>query len=370
MNSESFFSRTLAHYANICNESPSYFFDRATLGERYEELATEAAESGFGLVAAVKAFPDREALGMAHTAGMGFDVSNATEIRLILPHIAPSSRIQLCGPAWAKNDLELLWSIDASVIAIIETDTQLDLICSCVPQGTIGLRVNVSTVVDATQLDSMEPSRFGMAADRVPDVLKELVQKGWKVGLQIHDGLRPHTLATYCELADGLKRIAEKSSSPVAFFSLGGGLHYLTQDVRASLFQKLRSVIGETPAFLEPGGYLSSESGILVTNIVSWSRKDDVVSLIVAASSEAHLKWSKPRMLLPNRKGTRSWQAKVFGNTCFEADKMGEFFFDSDEKTLELFLKRGIAIFTGVSAYSFAWQAPFNGVPVLPLYLI
>jgi diaminopimelate decarboxylase len=370
MNQNEFLSRAIAHHSDLSEESPAYFFNQTALIERYEDLSALAADTGLGLLAAVKAFPDHKVLEMAHAAGLGFDVSNANEMRLIMPLIGPSTRIQLCGPAWGKRDLELLHSLNAQTVAIADNHHQYELLLKTAPKGQAGLRVELSTFLHSSQFDSNKSSRFGIDSEQIPTCVDTLASKGWSVGLQVHDGLRPHTQKTFLELAWGLIKIAHKCSNPVSFFSLGGGIHYLTQGQRETLFCTLRALFGNRPVYFEPGGYLSSECGILITDIVSWKRNEDHLTLIVGASNEAHLKWSKPRMLFPSKNGTHPIRATIYGNTCFEGDKIGEFSFVADEEFLKRFLERGICIFTNVSAYSFAWQVPFNGVPVLPLFLI
>lgn len=42
---------------------------------------------------------------MCARAGLGFDVSNATELALAEPYLGPGVRVQLCGPGWGDGAL-------------------------------------------------------------------------------------------------------------------------------------------------------------------------------------------------------------------------------------------------------------------------
>ncbi|MCA2960176.1 MAG: hypothetical protein IOD12_07980 [Silvanigrellales bacterium] len=47
----------------------------------------------------------KHSLAMCARAGLGFDVSNATELALAEPYLGPGVRVQLCGPGWGDGAL-------------------------------------------------------------------------------------------------------------------------------------------------------------------------------------------------------------------------------------------------------------------------
>jgi diaminopimelate decarboxylase len=268
--------------------TPFFAYDRRLLTDRVAALRA-TLPPGIDLRYAVKANPMPAVVD--HLSGLvdGFDVASALELRTALNTTMPPGRVSFAGPG--KTPAELRQAVAAGVTLEVESATEAWRLAEI--EQLLGIRCRVAVRVNPDfQIKGSGmrmgggPQQFGVDAEQVPALLKELARAGIDVvGFHVFAGsqnLNADILAdAQNKTVDLILRLAEAAASPPRYLNLGGGfgIPYFARDtplnldvVGANLAElletKIRVQLPDARVILELGRYIVGECGVYVARIV------------------------------------------------------------------------------------------------------
>jgi diaminopimelate decarboxylase len=216
--------------------------------------------------------------------GAGFDVTSGGELYRALKAGGTGSRIVFAGVG--KTDAEFKYAFDSDVgLYNVESEAELYALTDAAKRANrtanVALRVNpaLPPKTHVKTDTSVKGTKFGLDIETILDVAKGVVGNPHVkvVGLHMHLGSPIITTQPYQEGVDkGLLLIEQlrKQGHPITVLNMGGGfgIHYRKQEAPPA--EAFAAVI--VPAVkksgcnlvLEPGRFISGNSGILVSRVV------------------------------------------------------------------------------------------------------
>ena len=281
--------------------TPFFAYDRRLLTERVA-LVRATLPDDVELGYAVKANPMPAVV--QHLSGLvdAFDVASALEMRTALDTPMPADRVSFAGPG--KTPAELTQAVAAGVTIELESETEAARVVATGERLGIRPRVAVRVNPDfAIKGSGMRmgggPQQFGVDAERVPALLKELAHADLDVlGFHIFAGsqnLRADILcAAQRNTVDLALRLAAYAPAPVRYLNIGGGfgipyferdtpldLAPIAENLAALLADSVRPNLPDARVVVELGRFLVGECGVYVTRVVDRKESRGKVFLVV-----------------------------------------------------------------------------------------
>jgi diaminopimelate decarboxylase len=291
----------LDRLASRVGSTPFFAYDRSLISARVA-LLRRVLPAGISLGYAVKANPMPAVV--QHLSGLvdALDVASALEMRTALDTPMPASHVSFAGPG--KTPAELRQAVAAGVMIELESETEASRVVSI---GTrLGVRPRVAVRINpdfAVKGSGMRmgggPQQFGVDAERVPALLKELGQVDVEfLGFHIFAGSQNLRADILCEAqrrtVELALRLAADAPAPLRYLNIGGGfgIPYFEKDQPldlpaiganlASLLEgSIRPAVPEARVVIELGRYLVGEAGVYVTRVVDRKESRGKVFLVV-----------------------------------------------------------------------------------------
>jgi diaminopimelate decarboxylase len=331
--------------------TPCYLYDRARLTRRAAELRALLPPEVL-LHYAIKANP-MPAL-VCHMARLvdGLDVASRGELRTALDSGMAPRHISFAGPG--KSDRELAQAQAAGILVNVESFREIGVLARAserdgVP-ARVAVRVNLPFELKASGMKMSGGARqFGIDADRVPEMLREIADSGLAFeGFHMFAGsqnLRPAAIVeaqTRCyELALGW---LDRASAAAPTLNLGGGfgIPYTVQDAPLDLAPiaenlhrlavRARADLPGAHLVIELGRYLVGEAGIYVARVIDRKISRGQVFLVVDGGMHQHLAASgnfgqvmrKNYPVAVNRRTPERETASVVGPLCTPLDLLAD----------------------------------------------
>ncbi len=278
----------LTRLAERVGSTPFFAYDRGLLNDRVALLRRTLPE-GIQLSYAVKANPMPAVV--QHLAGLvdSFDVASAIELRIALDTPKPAERVSFAGPG--KTEPELAQAVAAGVTIELESPTEARRVISIGER--LGLRPRVAVRVNPdfqVKGSGMRmgggPQQFGVDAEQVPALLKELSVSDVDVaGFHIFAGSQNLRADILCEAqrntVELALRLAQDFPGSLRYLNLGGGfgIPYHENDtpldlaaIGANLAELLdgsiRPALPQARVVIELGRFIVGECGVYVTRVV------------------------------------------------------------------------------------------------------
>jgi diaminopimelate decarboxylase len=334
--------------------TPFFAYDRGLLTGRVALLrATLPAD--VQLSYAIKANPMPAVV--QHLSGLvdAFDVASALEMRAALDSPMPPARVSFAGPG--KTDAELRQAVAAGVTIELESDNEARRVAGA--GASLGLRPRVAVRVNpdfAVKGSGMRmgggPQQFGVDAERVPGLLKELAATDLEVlGFHVFAGsqnLRADIIGeAQRRTVELMLRLAGDAPEPVRYLNLGGGfgipytdrdqpldLAAIGADLTALMRDEVRPRLPDARVVIELGRYLVGECGVYVTRIVDRKESRGKTYLVVDGGMHHQLAASgnfgqvirrNYPIAVANRLGQEpAEQVTVVGSLCTPLDLLGD----------------------------------------------
>jgi diaminopimelate decarboxylase len=334
--------------------TPYFAYDRDLLTARIE-LLRRTLPSGVDLGYAVKANPMPAVV--QHLSGLvdSLDVASAHEMRTALDTPMSADRISFAGPG--KTVAELTQAVAAGVTIELESETEagrvVDIGARLGVRPRIAIRVNPDFQVKGSGMRmGGGPQQFGVDAERVPTLLKELGGRDIDVlGFHVFAGSQNLRADILCEAqrqtVDLVLRLAEDAPSPIRYVNLGGGfgIPYFDRDEPLDLARiganladllagEIRPNLPDARVVVELGRYIVGECGVYVTRIIDRKESRGRTFLVVDGGLHHQLAASGNfgqviRRNYPLALGNRidaapDEQATVVGCLCTPLDLLGD----------------------------------------------
>jgi diaminopimelate decarboxylase len=278
----------LDRLAERVGSTPFFAYDRGLLTERIRLLRATLPD-GIALSYAVKANPMPAVV--QHLSGLvdGFDVASAGELRVALDTPMPAERISFAGPG--KRPAELAQAVAAGVTIELESFVEAARVIAegerLGQRPRVAVRVNPDFAVRGSGMRmGGGPQQFGVDAERVPAMLKELAAADLDVlGLHIFAGSQNLRADVLCDAqrrtVELALQLAAEAPRPLRYLNLGGGfgIPYFERDspldlpaIGANLAELLtgsiRPALPDARVVIELGRYIVGECGVYVTRVV------------------------------------------------------------------------------------------------------
>lgn len=343
--------------------SSTLVVDLARISERMRRLVALARTSRIRLLHTVKSSNTPEVLKAAAGAGLGFDVSNAHEIRSVEDAAGDDPWLS-CTPTSLSFDAmrSLAVLTLAHRVRRIHLDSlpQLDQWLTVAGRGPVGLRLNIASDAWPEGVPARRVSRFGVP-ERDLGAARDLAERhGSRVEwLHLHNASEENTVASF---TTGLDLILERSRAcapELSSVNLGGGLPRESPEVLSAMFATLRAQAPDVELVIEPGRWWSEGFVHLVTEILDLKVTSRCIFVVVASGSEAR-RWSAPVLpALGPHPDAPTAPYVVCGATAFEQDFLGQVEPDPDARSPKVGDR---LVLGGLSTYSVELLTHFNAV--------
>lgn len=299
---------SLARLAHRVGTTPFYAYDRHKITERIG-LLRQHLPTEIQLHYAMKANPMPAVVQLLAGLVDGIDVASAGEMKIALDTPLPPDKISFAGPGKKKH--ELTCAIAAGVILNMESEQEMMLIAQCGERlgitPKVAIRVNPNFELKSSGMKMGGGSKpFGVDAERVPDMLKQLHALGLElIGFHIFSGSQNLNAEAIQEahtqtIQLGIQ-LAEQAPTSVKLLNIGGGfgVPYFPGDQALNLpvigenLQKLMPVIKrqlpQAQIVIELGRYMVAEAGIYVCRVLERKLSRGHTFLITDGGLHHHL---------------------------------------------------------------------------------
>jgi diaminopimelate decarboxylase len=295
--------------------TPLYVYSQRTLIEHFRKLDRAMAGVDHLICFAVKSNSNRAVLRALARAGSGFDIVSAGELQRVK---AAGGDPRCCAFAGVgKSELEIEYALREQVYTFnVESESELERINRIARRvkkvAPVAVRVNPDVAAGGHKkiTTGTYQNKFGIALEQVEPLYARAAARLKNLrlrGIQMHIGSQITEVSPFEQAVRKVVPLARrlKEKHGIEFFSIGGGLGIVYKPALASgsaawwKSRPARNIL--TPAkyaqavlplvrplglriLLEPGRFISGNSGILVTRVEYVKRTGQKNFLIVDAA--------------------------------------------------------------------------------------
>ena len=366
--------------------SPFYCYSSKILESKYSELTDAFKEEDLLVCFSLKANSNQSIIKTFSSLGSGADVVSIGELKRALKAKIPPNKIVFSGVG--KNTDEIIFAIKNKILMInVESISELKQISTQAANlnmiAPISLRVNPDIEAGGNEKISTgkKQDKFGISIKEAIDVyelasnLDNIEIKGIDVhiGSQIND-LEPFE-KTFNSIVETITKLKDKNID-IDIIDIGGGIGINYTDEKALNIKDYAAVVSKKlgplnkKIIIEPGRFLTAESGILVTKIIYIKENESKKFAIVDAAMNDFIRPSlygslhNALPIVENDKERPIESYDVVGPICETGD-----FFIKDFKTSQL-LERDLLAITNVGAYGSVLSSNYNSRPSIAEIII
>ena len=366
--------------------SPFYCYSSKILESKYSELTDAFKEEDLLVCFSLKANSNQSIIKTFSSLGSGADVVSIGELKRALNAKIPPNKIVFSGVG--KNADEIILAIKNKILMInVESISELKQISTQAANlnmiAPISLRVNPDIEAGGNEKISTgkKQDKFGISIKEAIDVyelasnLDNIEIKGIDVhiGSQIND-LEPFE-KTFNSIVETITKLKDKNID-IDIIDIGGGIGINYTDEKALNIKDYAALVSKKlgslnkKIIIEPGRFLTAESGILVTKIIYIKENESKKFIIVDAAMNDFIRPSlygslhNALPIIENDKERPIESYDVVGPICETGD-----FFIKDFKTSQL-LERDLLAITNVGAYGSVLSSNYNSRPSIAEIII
>ena len=366
--------------------SPFYCYSSKILESKYSELTDAFKEEDLLVCFSLKANSNQSIIKTFSSLGSGADVVSIGELKRALKAKIPANKIVFSGVG--KNTDEIIFAIKNKILMInVESISELKQISTQAANlnmiAPISLRVNPDIEAGGNEKISTgkKQDKFGISIKEAIDVyelasnLDNIEIKGIDVhiGSQIND-LEPFE-KTFNSIVKTITKLKDKNID-IDIIDIGGGIGINYTDEKALNIKDYAALVSKKlgslnkKIIIEPGRFLTAESGILVTKIIYIKENESKKFIIVDAAMNDFIRPSlygslhNALPIIENDKERPIESYDVVGPICETGD-----FFIKDFKTSQ-FLEGNLLAITNVGAYGSVLSSNYNSRPSIAEIII
>ena len=360
--------------------TPNIFVNLGKIKSSYNELKTAFPYGN--VYYAVKANPGVPVIKLLDSMGSSFDIASRYELDKVLALGISPDRLSYGNTIKKASDVKYFYDKGVRLFA---TDSKDDL--KNIAEFAPGSKVYVRILIENSSTADWPLSRkFGCHPDMAYNLLVMAKERGLEpYGISFHVGSQQRDIGQWNDAIAKTKylfeSLEEEEDIILKMINMGGGFpaRYIQptnelHEYAAEITRYLEDDFDEVPMIiLEPGRSLSGDSGILTTEVVLISRKNNT-----ALSRWVYLDAGKFNGLIEtldecikypvvcDKDGGKEGEVILAGPTCDSADIM----YENDKYKLPIDLKAGDRLYwltTGAYTATYA-SVEFNGFPPLKTY--
>jgi ornithine decarboxylase len=261
-------------------QTPFVMIDLDMVAKKYDELCKALPQTD--IYYAVKANPEIEVLKLLAEKGSSFDVATTYEVDRLLDLGVDPSRLSFGNPIKKACDIAYAYSRG---IRLFVTDCENDVrkIAENAPHSQVFCRILTEGIGASWPLSR----KFGCYPDMAVELLTTAHQLGLKaIGVSFHVGSQQYYISQWRDALWNVKSVFDEVAErgiKLEIVNLGGGFpvrynHPIPETVAygAEIMEYLVEVFGNNipKTIIEPGRYMTGDSGILATEVVQISKKE------------------------------------------------------------------------------------------------
>ena len=366
-------------------ETPCVVINLKTIKKNYQKLRENFPYAD--IFYAIKANPHEEIISMLNEMGSCFDIASRYELDKVLKLGVSPERLSYGNTIKKAKDIAYFYEKGVRMFA---TDSKDDL--KNIAQFAPGSRVYVRILVENTTSADWPLSRkFGCHPDMAYDLCIQARDSGLiPYGISFHVGSQQRDIGQWNDAIAKTKylmdSLEEEEEIKLEMVNMGGGFpaSYVTpandlSEYASEISRYLEDDFGEERPriILEPGRSLVGDSGILVTEVVMISRKNNTALFrwvyldtgLFNGLIETLNESLKYPIITDKDEGCKKWGEVVLaGPTCDSMDIM----YEDYKYSLPTNLKPGDRVYfltTGAYTSSYA-SVEFNGFPPSKTYIM
>lgn len=366
-------------------ETPCVVINLKTIKKNYQKLRENFPYAD--VFYAIKANPHEEIITMLNEMGSYFDIASRYELDKVMRLGVSPDRVSYGNTIKKAKDIAYFYEKGVRMFA---TDSKDDL--KNIAQFAPGSRVYVRILVENTTSADWPLSRkFGCHPDMAYDLCIQARDSGLiPYGISFHVGSQQRDIGQWNDAIAKTKylmgSLEEEEDIKLEMVNMGGGFpaSYVTpandlSEYASEINRYLEDDFGdERPRIiLEPGRSLVGDSGILVTEVVTISRKNNTALFrwvyldtgLFNGLIETLNESLKYPIITDKDEGCKKWGEVVLaGPTCDSMDIM----YEDYKYSLPTNLKPGDRVYfltTGAYTSSYA-SVEFNGFPPIKTYIM
>jgi diaminopimelate decarboxylase len=300
--------RKISELVAQVGQTPCYLYDRSVMTRKVAEIRA-ALPRDVEIHYAMKANPMPAVVQHFRSLVDGIDVASAGEMQVALDAGMRPDLVSFAGPG--KSPAELARAVAAGIVINMESELEMrriaEIAAATGQRPKVAVRVNPDFELKTSGMKMAGgPKQFGIDAERVPQVLKELASlplEFW--GFHIYSGsqnLRPDIISDSQQKSAALAiDLAKHAPSATRLLNLGGGFgipyfpgeqHLDLVPIGANLRElvpRIKSALPGVTIALELGRYLVGESGIYLCRVLERKISRGQVFLITDGGLHHHL---------------------------------------------------------------------------------
>lgn len=264
--------------------TPLYIYDTRIMERQFRALYSSLKGSNHIICFAVKANSTLAVLERFARFGAGYDIVSGGELHRVLKAGGDPRKTVFAGVG--KSEEEIRFALASEVLFLnVESVQELEVIeqvaLSMQTVAPVSLRINphLSLETHPYLATGSKESKFGIPIPDVDGIWKKIKDKKHLklIGIDCHIGANIFDPTAFETAAQDVVAVADSlraQGAPISYVDFGGGMgvsfsgHYTPIDIDAYGKTLIRCV-GDRPYTLivEPGKYLITEAGILVTKV-------------------------------------------------------------------------------------------------------
>ena len=343
--------RKITDIATELGSTPFYAYNRERIAQKVAQLR-KLMPASLKLHYAMKANPMPDVV--AHLVGLvdGLDVASAGELEVALGTDVSPADVSFAGPG--KQDFELEAAIRAGITINMESEGEMQRIASIAERlgqvPRVAVRVNSPFELKTAGMKmGGRPSPFGVDAERVPAVLKEIESLGLGFrGFHVFSGsqnLRADAIAeSMASTVELVVELAGTTDLDIHSVNIGGGLGipYFPKEQALDLdalaepaaeaVSTLEDRLDSPEIVMELGRFLVGEAGIYVCRVIDIKESRGSRYVVTDGGLHHHLAASGnfgqvirknyPVVAIERREPTE--EVNVVGPLCTPLDLLGD----------------------------------------------
>lgn len=357
-------------------ETPYFVMDLRIARERIQHLKELLPR--VDIYYAVKSNNDKRLLESIDDLVAGYDIASGGEWRLLEGLGVSADRILYSNPVKVPAHIAQTYKAGIRFYAA-DSLQEIEKLKENAPESIVNLRLKTPDYGSKFPLSS----KFGIEAEYAIPYASLAEDAGLKVkGLTFHVGSQSENPAAWraaIEMCGGLiKRLADKGIN-IEFLDLGGGLPAVYEDIAPTVVESARAINealdefipGYIRAIIEPGRYVSANTGMLVTSVIGREHRTGTDWLYLDMGVFQGLiepleipGWKYP--IFTDKSPHANKKSFVLtGPTCDAYDTLGnDYMLPSD-------LNVGDKIYIGATgAYTLVYGSQFNGFEIPKTYYL
>ena len=367
--------------------TPLYVYSQATLTRRFLELDRAMSQVDHLVCFAMKSNSNQSVLRTIANLGGGFDIVSGGELQRVIAAGGDAKKCVFAGVGKTEAEIEFalrngVYSFNAESEPELQRINKVAARLKKVAPVAVRLNPNVDAKTHAKITTGTYENKFGIAFEDIAGVyaraskLKNLRLRG----LQMHIGSQLTDVNPFESAVKKVVPVVEalKAKHGIEFFSIGGGVGIVYQDALASGDAKWWNKEGKnilTPQkyaarllpllkplglriLMEPGRYISGNSGILVTRVEYVKRTGKKNFVIVDGAMNDLIRpafYDAYHEIVPlTKKGGATISSDVVGPVCESGD-----YFCKDRELPKVGEGDHLALLSA-GAYGFVMASSYN----------